>query len=130
MAFDDHDYFYWQRRRTKKIAGGIKARATKFGESWWAARWLDAFPTSSSGRFARGRNYARKGQTTDFHVAAGKISGMVQGSADAPYNIEIDVAPLQGKRLRSIEEEIKQHPLYAAMLLNREMPNEMEAAFH
>src|SRR5437588_11797621 len=94
MDFDDNDerYFWRFRKPTKRVEGGIKARAARFGESWWAAKWLATLESlGSRNRLARGRSYARKGQITDLQVKPGEISATVQGSAEEPYQIEIKV---------------------------------------
>lgn len=131
MAFDEDDigYWYFSRRRRKKVEGGIKARAARFGESWWSARWLEALPSRSTSRLARGRTYARQGQITEFQVKPGRISGKIQGSADEPYEAHIHLPPLTGERQQRIIDEIKARPLFAAKWINREMPQELEAVF-
>jgi uncharacterized Zn finger protein len=122
MAYESD--FPWRFGHTKKVEGGIKARAAHFGENWWSARWLELLTDASPNRLARGRSYARKGQITEFAVAAGKISGCVQGSADKPYGVEIvwPVIPLDAAEriLRSMQRS----PLFAARLLNQELPPE------
>jgi uncharacterized Zn finger protein len=134
MSIDDEfnrRFPWWSYGRTKKVEGGIKARATRFGESWWSAAWLDAVLSNagSSNRLARGRSYARKGQITDFTVRSGKITGAVQGSADTPYAVEITAPVVSkdagGRILRSMQRS----PLFAARLLNQEMPREVVNLF-
>src|SRR5687767_3728804 len=89
--FDDDPYF-WRFRRTKpkKVKGGIKAQTKKFGNQWWAVKWLEAIENFGPiRRVARGRSYARKGQVLDLTFAPGRISAVVQGSRETPYQVEI-----------------------------------------
>jgi uncharacterized Zn finger protein len=122
--------FPWRFGRTKKVEGGIKARAARFGENWWAARWLDLLNRGASrNRLARGRTYARKGQITEFAVDAGKISGSVQGSADEPYDVAILLPVVREKAAERILRSMQRSPLFAARLLNQEMPAEIVKLF-
>lgn len=130
MAFDDDEFGYWYYRRPRKrVEGGIKARAVKFGESWWAARWLEALPARSASRLTRGRTYARQGQITEFQVQPGKITGRIQGSANEPYQVTLWMPSVSGRALEQIIAEMKSRPVLAAKLMNREMPSEMEDTF-
>src|SRR5262245_7464149 len=122
-------YFWFRRARTKSVEGGIKARSARFGQKWWTARWLAALGPQTTSRMARGRTYARKGQITDFAVAAGKIFGRIQGSADEPYRATLRMPPVHGEIHKSIVREFLQRPLLAAKLLNQEMPSELEEVF-
>src|SRR5262245_10286244 len=124
----DNDYFWFSRRRTKKVEGGIKARAARFGESWWSARWLESLHTNS-GCLSRGRNYARRGQIMDFEVIAGCIRGKIQGSADEPYTAQILFPALSAELRDCIEKEMRSRPAFAAQLLNRELPQDLDSTF-
>src|SRR5262245_45226746 len=117
--YDNWNFWAW-RKPTKKVQGGIKARATKFGESWWAARWLELMQSRSMNRLARGRSYARKGQITDFDVKAGKITGQIQGSAEEPYEVLVWSAAVPPKIREKIISQLRMRPIFSAKLLNRE----------
>ena len=44
-----------------------------------------------SGRLARGRNYARRGQVLGFEISCGYVTAQVQGSRPRPYRVRIQV---------------------------------------
>ena len=50
-----------------RVEGGIRARSKRgsIGEQWWSRRFIDVLESfGMSGRLARGRNYARRGQVS------------------------------------------------------------------
>jgi uncharacterized Zn finger protein len=129
-SMDERWYDFWRFRPTKRVEGGIKARAARFGETWWAARWLDLMSSGASrNRLTRGRTYARKGQITEFAVTPGKISGSVQGSAEEPYDVAIHVKTIPEKAAERILRRMQRSPLFTAQLLNQEMPAEIVKLF-
>ena len=44
-------------------------------------------------RLKRGRDYARQGAVMDVHAEPGTLTGFVQGSRSAPYEVEVHVTP-------------------------------------
>jgi uncharacterized Zn finger protein len=82
-----------------------------------------------SGRLARGRNYARRGQVMEFELGTGKVRARVQGSRPAPYQVRIGVMPLTTAQWRSVTEALGAQALFRAKLLAGEMPHEIEDVF-
>jgi uncharacterized Zn finger protein len=125
------DFTGWWPRAPKKVQGGIKSQTRKFGNQWWAARWLEAIETFGlHRRVARGRSYARKGQVIDLSLSPGRISANVQGSRDTPYQIEIWLDQLSTENQTLILKELHTQPVFAATLLNGEIPPDIESLFH
>ena len=61
-------------------ADGIKAQSKKFGQTWWASRWLIALERLvDPGRLSRGRSYARSGQVLNIDITAGQGTGAGTG---------------------------------------------------
>ncbi len=116
-------------RRTDK---GIKARTQrgKFGESWWAKRWIGALERLDMGaRLQRGRSYARQGQVLSIAFAGATIKAKVQGSRARPYDVTIAIKPLSDAQWGQVAAELARQALFAAKLLAGEMPQEIEQAF-
>ena len=68
--------------------GGIKAqsRRGKFGESWWAKRWIAVLESFNIGaRLGRGRSYARRGQVLSIEIET--RPGQGQGAGLAPQAV-------------------------------------------
>src|SRR3954453_10431267 len=95
----NYDWGYFRRSTPRHVEGGIKTRSGargKFGESWWAQKWialLDSFGWSR--RLQRGRSYARGGQLLAIRIHKGEIEARVQGSQRTPYQIHIVLDPLE-----------------------------------
>ena len=125
---------YWASyERTRPLpADGIKAKSRrgKFTESWWGNRWIGALkPLMDSGRLNRGRSYARRGQVLNIDLQPGKISARVQGSRRSPYRVNIELHPLTDAQWDRVLDALAEQALFAAQLLNEEMPDEIEQVF-
>jgi uncharacterized Zn finger protein len=114
------------------VQGGVKARSKRgaIGEQWWSRRFIDVLESfGMTGRLARGRSYARKGQVLGFELSQGKVTAQVQGSRPSPYNVRIGVLPLTTAQWHRVEEALRARALFRAKLLAGEMPHEIEDVF-
>jgi uncharacterized Zn finger protein len=119
--------------KPRRVEGGIKAQSQRgaFGERWWAKRWVDVLEGFGLGpRLSRGRSYARAGQVTGIVIEAGGVRAKVQGSRKAPYTVTIEVTPLTATEWQTVGDIVSKTPRLAAMLLNAEMPEDIESAFN
>ena len=131
--YDDYDDFYYF-KPTKPIVveGGVKARSQRgaFTKNWWATRWIEAMERlMDSGRLARGRSYARKGQVLSIEETKGGVAARVQGSRRTPYKITIRVKPLSDAQWEKVIDALAGQAMFAAQLLAGEMPPDIEQAF-
>ena len=137
MAKRRSSYFdsYWPRyepTRPIQVEDGIKAKSQrgKFVKNWWADRWIAALrPLMDSGRLSRGRSYARRGQVLEIDVAPGQITSRVQGSRRTPYKVHIQLEPLSESQWDKVLDALAEQAIFAAQLLNGEMPPDVEEAF-
>jgi len=114
------------------VEGGIKARSKRgaIGEQWWSRRFVEVLESfGMSGRLARGRHYARRGQVIGFELGHGLVRARVQGSRPAPYQVRIGVLPLTSKQWQRVIEALRGQALFRAKLLAGEMPHEIEEVF-
>ena len=123
-------YNYWSRYKSSPLpADGIKAKSRRgsFTESWWGHRWISALkPLMDSGRLNRGRSYARRGQVLNIDVTPGEITARVQGSRRTPYRVRIELQPLTDRQWAKVLDALAEQALFAAQLLNEEMPDDIE----
>ena len=84
---------------------------------------------SMGSRLSRGRSYARRGQVVSIEVGPGEVAASVQGSRKRPYRVSIAVATLPGSDLHSLQAALAERPVFAASLLARRMPENIEDAF-
>jgi uncharacterized Zn finger protein len=108
-----------------------KSRRGKFGETWWADRWIGVLNNFGWGsRLERGRTYARRGQTLSLDVQPGKVTAKVQGSRVQPYDVTIALPTLKPQTWEKVFDALAQKAVFAAKLLAGEMPHEIEEAFY
>jgi uncharacterized Zn finger protein len=108
---------------------GIKV--SKLGTTWWGQRWIGALERvlqGDAGRLARGRSYARAGRTHDFVIEAGKVEAKVTGSR-APYQVTLELPQLSDSVWRAAIAFMAKKAEFSALLLNREMPQQIDEAF-
>ncbi|MBM3737485.1 MAG: hypothetical protein FJW39_17020 [Acidobacteria bacterium] len=116
--------------RLRQNKGGIKVQSKKFGESWWAKRWLAVLENMRMGtRLERGKSYARSGQVLSVEVQKGVVIAQVQGSRPKPYQVRIGVKGMSHKEWYRLARAVSSQAIFAAKLLSGEMPREIEQAF-
>lgn len=123
---------YFPPSQPRTVKGGIKAQSQRgeFGTSWWAKRWIVVLEGFEIGaRLSRGRSYARRGQVLDIAIEKGIITASVQGSRPRPYDVRIQVQMLAQVTWEKVVQVITGQAIFAASLLNGEMPQDIEEAF-
>ena len=103
-------YFgYFKPSRPRAVKGGIRAQSKggKFGESWWAKRWISVLESFNIGaRLGRGRSYARSGQVLSIETDKGRVRAKVQGSRPKPYEVAIEVKALSSADWQKVVREL------------------------
>jgi uncharacterized Zn finger protein len=132
---EEYDYGWDDFRPSlpRHVEGGIKSRSGprgRFGESWWAQKWLAALDSFGwSNRLQRGRSYARGGQVLSIRIGKGEVSARVQGSRPKPYDVTIGLKPLSDAAWDKAIAAMATQSGFAARLLAGEMPQNIEDAF-
>ncbi len=128
-------YRYYDRfkpTRPREARGGIKSQSQRgdFGSSWWAKRWVEVLEGFDLGaRLSRGRSYARRGQVLSIKVEPGQVAAMVQGSRARPYKVQFNVKTLRDADRERLGTALLERPVFTAMLLAGQMPEDIEKAF-
>ena len=134
-AGDGADEPFWRAgppARTRPVTGGIQINSTRgpVARTSWSARFLAVLEAAGvGGRLARGRTYARRGQTVSLQVDAGAATARVQGSAARPYRVRIGVATLGKAQWAAVLDALAADASLAAALLAGELPREVEETF-
>jgi uncharacterized Zn finger protein len=118
--------------RARPVTGGIQINSTRgpVARTSWSARFLAVLEAAGvGGRLARGRTYARRGQTVSLQVDAGAATAHVQGSAARPYRVRIGVATLDKAQWAAVLDALAADASLAAALLAGELPREVEETF-
>ena len=115
--------------KARTVRGGIQINATRgqVARTWWSARFLAVLEAAGvGGRLARGRTYARKGQTVSLQVDAGAATARVQGSAPRPYRVRIGVPTLDKAQWTAVLDALAADASLTAAMLAGELPREVE----
>ncbi len=124
--------WYYTPTTPKAVKGGIKAQSKRgaFATKWWGKRWIQTLEGFHIGaRLSRGRAYARKGQVASLEIEAGGIRARVQGSRKGAYSVSIKLTALNGEQWRKVVDLVSEEPIFAALLLGGEMPEDIERIF-
>ena len=130
--YDFDDWFYVPAEPIP-VSDGIKARnqSGAFTRNWWARLWLQALTqVMDASRLARGKQYARAGQVVALDIQLGLVLAQVQGSRPRPYRQRIEVRVFSDGEWERILSALAKQALFAAQLLNGEMPQNIEEAFN
>ncbi|AFY62533.1 hypothetical protein [Synechococcus sp. PCC 6312] len=109
-----------------------KAQNTEQLESreWWSQRWVDVLESFGwRRRMERARNYVREGRVLNLEFNNNLVLAQVQGTAPAPYNVELSLEPFTEEQWQFVIEAMADQALFAAKLLAGEMPQTIESAF-
>ena len=95
-----------KRARSRKAAEKLKkenpgihpivVNGSRLASTWWGKAWnknLESYADYEN-RIGRGRSYVRQGAVLHLDIKPGKVEALVQGSARKPYEIHIDIGPL------------------------------------
>lgn len=118
--------------RQPQRASGIRAQSKggKFGENWWARRWIEVLESFEMGsRLNRGREYAKKGHVLSIQIEEGQVLARVQGSRLKPYDIDIRIQTLPEADWEKIASRLAEQAVFSARLLTGEMPADIEELF-
>ncbi len=101
-------------------------RSTKYGQTWWGAKWLKALShIDYSNRLPRGRNYANKGAVKDLRISGNKIIANVEGTRVKPYRVTVGIPEFTTKEKEVLTGVILDNPLLLSKLLNRMLPESL-----
>ena len=118
--------------RQPQRASGIKAqsRGGKFGENWWAQRWIEVLESFDMGsRLNRGREYAKKGHVLSIQIEEGQVVARVQGSRPKPYDVDVRMHSLPEADWAKIAGRLAEQAVFSARLLAGEMSADIEEIF-
>lgn len=102
------------------------------GGASWGELWLAAFakmPGVSAARMERGKAYACEGHVREVRIGLGKITGQVQGSRPKPYEVSVQVAPLDDATWEQAIKAIRRRKALASALLSGEIPLQIDRIF-
>jgi uncharacterized Zn finger protein len=89
----------------------VVLQGNSLARTWWAKSWnrnLERYADFAN-RIGRGRSYLSHGAVLDLKMAPGKVKALVLGSAPEPYEVAVEIQPIDRRRLQAIEKECRDH---------------------
>jgi hypothetical protein len=94
--------------------------------------WIEALERSSRdvvARLGKGRAYARDGHVHGLKVAPGKVTATVTDDELDSYGVSLNLEVFDARAWNQILQAMSQQALFAAQLLNGEMPRDVDRLF-
>ncbi len=117
-------------RSADKAQAGVRAKT--LGITWWGQRWIEALERSSRdvvARLGKGRAYARDGHVHGLKIAPGKVTAIVTDDELDSYGVSLNLEVFDARAWNQILQAMSQQALFAAQLLNGEMPRDVDRLF-
>lgn len=117
----------------KVLSKTAPAKLRQLGTTWWGHRWIEALERGSRDvvtRLGKGRAYARAGHVHDLQVRPGIVTATVTDDELETYAVSLRLETFDAHVWNSIITAMNAQALYAAQLLNGEMPREIDQLFH
>ncbi len=111
---------------------GKATRPKSPGMTWWGQRWIEALERSSRdvvARLGKGRAYARDGHVRGLKIVPGKVSAVVTDDELDSFSVSLNLEAFEPKAWNQIMYAMSQQALFAAQLLNGEMPRDIDRLF-
>lgn len=118
----------------KKKNPGIQPVAIEgqtLAKTWWGKAWnknLERYADYAN-RIGRGRSYVRHGAVIDLQIQPGNVSGLVMGSAAAPYRVTVTIKPIPPKQWQHIKDQCKGKMDSIKQLMAGKFPKALEDLF-
>jgi uncharacterized Zn finger protein len=110
--------------------GHVKPKS--LGTTWWGQRWIEALERSSRdvvARLGKGRAYARDGHVHGLKIFPGKVTATVTDDELDSYAVSLNLDVFDSNSWNQLLQAMSQQALFAAQLLNGEMPKDADRLF-
>ncbi|GAB2661371.1 SWIM zinc finger family protein [Prescottella soli] len=114
--------------KRRPVVGGVESASKRgaFARGWWGRALIEALErVGDTGRLSRGRTYARGGQVIALDIAAGRVTGEVQGSQIAPFTAVLTLSTLDEEHTAELVDTIRSTPGTLAALAAGSVPQEL-----
>lgn len=117
-------------KHPRKVRGGVKLSRDRAGDAWAAQRWLRLMEQGAEPEAQlEGLEYAKLGQARRLDIGAGVIDALVQGRMPRAYQARLTLTPFTTAEIDSVVAAMADAAVYAAKLLSRELPPNIEDVF-
>ncbi len=117
-------------KNPRKVRGGVRLARDRASDAWAAQRWLRVMEQHAEpADQLEGLEYARLGQTRRLDHGSGFVEGLVQGRMPRAYQARLTVTTFVDEQINSVVGAMADSAVYAAKLLSRELPPNVEDVF-
>ncbi len=118
-------------KKKNKDIHPVTIEGNKIAKTWWGMAWnknLESYADYSN-RIGRGRSYIRNGFILDLKIDSGTVTALVSGSGSKPYNVCIEITPLEKKKWDTIVKACQNKIESVGELAEGKFPKELEEIF-
>ena len=117
-------------KHPRKVRGGVRIARERAPDAWASQRWLRVMEQHAEPEAqVEGLEYARLGQTRRLDVGPGLVDAMIQGRMPRAYQTRLALTPFTPAEIDTVVAAMADAAVYAAKLLSRELPPNIEDAF-
>src|SRR5690554_5972746 len=93
-------------------------------KKWWGKAWNDNLESYAdfSNRLSRGKSYVKNHTVIDLLIKEGVIEALVMGNRAKPYEVRVQINPLNQKKWKSLSQVCNQRIDSLDQLLSGEFP--------
>jgi uncharacterized Zn finger protein len=109
----------------------VVIEGSALAKTWWGKSWnknLESYADYSN-RIERGRSYVRNGAVLDLKIQPGEVKALVQGSESKPYNVTIEIKPIQKNNWIKIKKSCQGQLESLPELLEGNFPKPLSTVF-
>lgn len=118
------------KKKMPSIEPVILAGST-LAHTWWGKSWnrnLERYADYSN-RIGRGKSYVRHGAVLDLKIKGGRVTALVQGTRAKPYEVVINIAPVQKANWEQIRKQCQGELRSLTDLVAGKFPKELGEIF-
>lgn len=117
-------------KHPRKVRGGVRIARERSLDAWASQRWLRVMEQNADPEAQlEGLEYARLGQTRRFDLGPGLVDALIQGRMPRAYQTRLVLTPFTPGEIDSLMAAMADAAVYAAKLLSRELPPNIEDVF-
>jgi len=103
----------------------------KLAKTWWGIAWNDNLEKYAdyAYRIGRGSAYVKNGMVVDLQINAGNVTGLVSGSGNEPYKVQITIDKMAESKWKKLLSQCAQRIGSMVELVEGKFPESMKDLF-
>ena len=103
----------------------------KLAKTWWGMAWNNNLKNYAdyANRIGRGSAYVKNGMVIDLQINAGSVTGLVCGSANKPYEVQVTINKMAESKWKKLLQQCAQRIGSVGELVEGKFPEELKDLF-